>query len=68
MFVGQIQSGYKVKKAKILDEEDLVRYYTDLLVKSDAYELVRGVVLVLGFFGGLRVKDVKELRYKGTKD
>ena len=59
---------YRVKRANIFDEEDLVRYYTDILVKSDAYELVRGVVLVLGFFGGLRVKDVKELRYKGTKD
>ena len=67
MFAGQIQRGYRVKKANIFDEEDLVRYYTDILVKSDAYELVRAGVLVLGFLGGLRSKDIKELRYKGNK-
>ena len=66
MLVGQLQRGYKDKKENILDEEDLLRYLGDIMVKSDAYELVRAVVIILGFLGGLRSNDIKELKYKGT--
>jgi len=64
MFVRQIHKGYRKKKAGIFEGEEIIHYLEVVLVRANAYELVRAFIVVVGYCGSLRPDEIRKLKFK----
>ena len=58
------KKGSTQKKAKAFESYQLNKYFKLIDLKDD-WMLVRAVVAIVAFFGGLRIKEVKDIMYGG---
>jgi len=67
MLVRSFSKGYVVKKAKIFEVDDIYRFCSEILNPNCAWQLVRAVILVVCFGGGLRTKELRTLQIKDVR-
>ncbi len=65
-FIKSCESGEPVKKASVFSYEDLVRFGKMTSLNTN-YWLVRKAVVALGYFGGLRNIELRNLRLESLK-
>ena len=56
-YVKATGQGYKVKKSKVFDKEDLDQFFSEVDL-TNCYQLVRASVAIVTYFGGNRVWEV----------
>ena len=56
--------GEPVTKARAFEPDELATAFS-LIDQSNCYELVRGAVGAISYFGANRMAEIKELRMKG---